>query len=307
MTSDPSDSVKSVPDQTSSQSRWRIVGFLLGVILLAGAVFMVWHQRHAVTTALEAIRHPSPWLVMLLLASVAGNVIFTGLLFRVLLSRYGTVGWGEMQAVIASATLINYLPARPGLFSRIAYHRAVNRIRVIDSTKTVIQSALLSLFTAIYLIGAALFGGNHLVTIWVIVTSPVPLLIIGSFRTGWRIWCLAALIRYVEFFIWAVRYYAAFALIGFPLSPSSSLIFASVSILASLIPLVSNGLGIREWVVGLLAPVLTTLELSWGVTAELVNRAAELIVIMILGLLGMAWLVRHRRAIDPAQSPDQSP
>jgi len=80
-----------------------------------------------------------------------------------------------------------------------------------------------------------------------------------------------------------------------------------VSILISLIPLVSNGLGIREWVVGLLAPVLTTLELSWGVTAELINRAAELIVITIVGLLGTAWLLRHRRAIRPSQSPDQSP
>jgi len=268
---------------------------------------MVWHQRHAVTTALEAIRHPSPRLLVILLVSVIGNVVFTGLLFRVLLSRYGSVGWGEMQAVIASATLINYLPARPGLFSRIAYHRAVNGIRVIDSTKTVIQSALLSLFSAIYLICAALLAGDHLTALWIIATAPIPILLIGSLRVGWRIWCLAALIRHVEFFIWAVRYYAAFALIGFPLAPSAALIFASVSILISLIPLVSNGLGIREWVVGLLAPVLTTLELSWGVTAELINRAAELIVITIVGLLGTAWLLRHRRAIRPSQSPDQSP
>ena len=277
------------------RSRWRIVGFVLGLILVAGAIFIVWHQRHSVTAALDAICHPSPLLLLILVTGTVGNVVFTGLFFRVLISRYGKVGWGEMQAVMASATLINYLPARPGLFSRLAYHRAVNNISLVDSTKTIIQSTVLSLCCAVYLLIIALLMGEQQTWLWGGVLLPVPLFFMGIFRSTWRIWCLASLIRYLEYFIWAARYYAAFALIGYPLTASTSLIFASASTMVSMIPLVSNGLGLREWVVGLLSPVLTSLELSWGVTADLVNRAIEIIMISILGSLGMIWLMHSRR------------
>jgi hypothetical protein len=62
-----------------------------------------------------------------------------------------------------------------------------------------------------------------------------------------------------------------------------------------LVPIVGNGLGLREWAVGLAAPLLTPYVLGLGLAADLVNRATELVVILVLGLGGMAWLTWHAR------------
>ena len=70
--------------------------------------------------------------------------------------------------------------------------------------------------------------------------------------------------------------------------------FACVSVVASMVPLFGNGLGVRQWAIGLLAPVLTTYRLELGVTAELVNLAGELIMLLLLGTAGAAWLARRR-------------
>jgi hypothetical protein len=97
--------------------------------------------------------------------------------------------------------------------------------------------------------------------------------------------------------VWAVRYHAAFTLIGSPIPPATALAFACISMIASMVPLSSNGLGLREWAIGAAAPMLTAYQLELGLTAELVNRAAELAMVTVVGLAGagyLAWL-RHRR------------
>ncbi len=81
------------------------------------------------------MRQPAASHLGLLLGSVLANLLLTGLLFTVLISRYGNVGRVEMQALIATATLLNFLPLRPGLFGRIAYHRTFNAIPAAASVK----------------------------------------------------------------------------------------------------------------------------------------------------------------------------
>ncbi|MHC4784997.1 MAG: hypothetical protein ACYTE6_03445, partial [Planctomycetota bacterium] len=71
--------------------------------------------------------------------------------------------------------------------------------------------------------------------------------------------------------------------------------FACLSVVPMLVPFVGNGLGLREWAVGLAAPLLTPYVLGLGLAAELLNRAAELVVIVILGLGGIAWLTLRAR------------
>jgi len=274
---------------------WRGIAVLVGLGLVAAALIVVVRQHDAVTLAIAAMRRPAPGLVALLLAGVAGNVLLTGLLFSLLISRYGRVGVLEMQALIASATLINFLPLRPGLFGRIAYHKAVNRILAVHSAKTIIQAAILSVSIVVYLgLVIAISGALHVSLVYGVV-APLPVLAAGTAIPRLRIWMAAALLRYLEVFVWAMRYYAAFALIGAPVDATGALAFACVSMIATMVPLVSNGLGLREWAIGLTAPFLTEYVLELGITAELVNRAAELVVIAVLGLAGIAWLARRRR------------
>ncbi len=65
--------------------------------------------------------------------------------------------------------------------------------------------------------------------------------------------------------------------------------------IATLVPFFSNGLGIREWAIGLAAPLLTAYQLEHGLTAELVNRTGEIAVVLIAGFIGIAWLMRLQK------------
>ncbi len=75
-----------------------------------------------------------------------------------------------------------------------------------------------------------------------------------------------------------------------------------------LVPTGGNGLGVREWAIGLAAPLLTDYQIELGLTADLVNRAAELVVIVVAGLASITWLGRRgkRRCAAPTshRSPD---
>jgi hypothetical protein len=257
-------------------------------------------------SALDALAAPSPRWVAVILLSVVGNVILSGLLFHLLTSRYGAVPRGRMLALIAATSLVNYLPLRPGLVGRAVYLKRVYGIAYLDTGKTVVQSAVITAGCGLALAGLALLlherpgldarfvlGGALLAPI---VVGLVPML---------RVWSLCALIRSVEILLWAVRYSAAFALIGRPIEPLAAIAFACVGVLATMVPLVSNGLGLREWASGLLAPALTPHALTFGVTAELVNRAAELVVVAALGIPALLWLSPSRKS-PTAPSGDSS-
>ena len=272
--------------------RW--VGVLIGAALLGAALVVVARQHEMLGPAWEAIRRPAPAYVLVLVGGVCANVVLTGLLYSVLISRYGRVGLLEMQALIAAATLLNFLPLRPGLFGRIAYHKASNAIPAVASLKTVAQAVLLSLAVAGYVAIALVVAARCGPPLRVLVGLPVVLLAVAALLRPVRLWAVAALVRYLEVIVWSLRYHAAFALVGSPIGAESALAFACLSLIAMLVPVVGNGLGVREWVIGMAAPLLTPYVLELGLGADLVNRAAELVVVLVLGLAGMGWLWKKK-------------
>lgn len=273
--------------------RW--IGAAVGAGLLVAAVITVAMQHETIGRALEAVRHPDGGQVALLAGAILANLVLTALTFSVLMSRYGKVGLGEMQALIAVAALMNLLPLRPGLLGRIAYHKTFNAIPATASAKVVVQAIVLSACTAAVLAAALLAAANTPVPLWAAVGAPLPFLAGATAPARTRVWAGAALLRYAEVMVWAVRYHAAFALIGSPISAQAALAFACVGMVAMLIPLVGNGLGLREWAVGLASPLLAGYDLGLGLTADLVNRAAELAVLVIAGPAGAAWLAWRRK------------
>jgi hypothetical protein len=272
----------------------------VGFALLAGAGVLLWSRRGDLAAALEAAEAPRVTDVAALLACVVANVVLTAAYLRLILSRYGRVGALEMQAVIAAATLMNYLPMRPGLFGRIAYHRRVNGIPVASTARSIVEAAALSVGIALYLAAVAVVSGRLGWSLWYGVAAPLPVLAVAAWglRRGGLV--PAALLRYLEILVWALRYHLAFTIIGQPVPATAALAFACVSVIATMVPVVGNGLGLREWAVGLLAPFLAGVSLEIGVTADLVNRGAELIVIGALGCAGLAWLSRGR---SPGPAP----
>ncbi len=280
----------------------RLLAFLLGSLLLIGAIATVVGRRDTIADALHAIGGHSSAdrarLIGIMLASVLANIVLTGAMFSLLMSRYGRVGRLEMQALIAGATLLNYLPLRPGVLGRVAYHKTVNGIAVRDSAKALVQAVLLSAAASAYLTLVVLVSRQRPLAPWIVTSAPLALLPLAGIlsRGSARVLCIAGAVRLLDVLVTAVRYHAAFTLIGAPIDFNGALAFACISVIAAMVPLVSNGLGLREWAVGLLAPAIASYHMELGITADLVNRAAELTVVTLVGLPATLCLAKHARA-----------
>jgi hypothetical protein len=277
---------------------------IVGLSLLAAAAAVVWRQGDAVFDPLQAMRRPAPGYVALLAAAVAGNLVMAGLTFSVLISRYGRVGVLEMQALTAATALLNFLPMRPGFVGRIAYHKHVNNIPVRHGLTVGVQAAVITAVIAAYLAGMLTvirqFGpAGHGAPggVWLGIIAPLLLLLLAASHPVLRVWCLAAACRYVDVLLWAVRYYAAFALLGVAMAPEDAAALACVSVIATMAPLFSNGLGLREWAVGLAVPFVGAATLEIGLAAELLTRAVEIIIVTAAGLMSITILAARRRAL----------
>ena len=277
--------------------RW--IGLAFGVVLVVAAVATVVIQREKIGTAFAAIRHPHAVDVVVLFGTVLANIVLTGLMFSVLMSRHGRVGLVEMQALITAAALANYLPLRPGLFGRAAYHKAFNDIAVGATVKVTLVALAISVAIAAYLASALFIADRVSIPLWVGVCGAIPVLVTVAMVPASRRIGAAALIRYLEVLLLAVRYQAAFALIGSPIDLTAALAIACVAVVVTLISLTGNGLGVREWAVGVTALTLTPYMLELGLAADLVNRIAETLFVAVLGLGAFAWLSSRRAGTDP--------
>jgi len=283
----------------------RTVGGAIGLGLLIAAIVVVARQHSSIRLALQNVADQPIGdrlsLIAIMLASILGNIMLTGAMFWLLLSRYGPpkrrAGALEMQAVIASATLINYLPLRPGVVGRVAYHKAVNGIAVRDSIVTVMQAALLSGLAALFLTAVTLIAREQQFSPGPAALAPLPILLAaGALAPRFaRVFLWAGAARLLDVLVTALRYHAAFALIGSPIDWTASIAFACISVLATMVPLVSNGLGLREWAIGLLAPAIASYQMELGLTADLLNRAAELVMVTLTGVPATLWLAKRVR------------
>lgn len=303
----PADEDAVVATGPRSRTR-RLVGSIVGLLLLVAALVAVLTNRASLSVAVDAIERAPIWLVACALLLPLCNWVLISISFWVLTRRYGAVGLGEMHALIASAWLLNYLPLRPGMFGRLAYHKRVNGIGVRDSVRVLVTSVSLTVISnaAICAVAWAAYRTAPAVS-WLIVAAPGLLIGItglvlarraGSMFAFGPGLAIALCVRYFDILAWVGRYAVVFALIGHPLSLAQATLVTAVSQAALLIPFVGNGLGVREWGIGLALPVLSAdAPRTLGLTADLLNRAAELLVALPVGLVGSAWLyhrARHR-------------
>ena len=295
-----------------------IIGFSVGIALLAAAVWAVAGQGDALRHAAAAARNAAPWMVALALALPVVNVLLMAAVFQALMKPHGRVAPAEMTALIGASWLLNFLPLRPGLLGRVAYHKAVNNIPVSGSLRAVVANigaSVLSLTLAAGIVYDASHADPSQVQARFFGVSIVaPALLAGlSFtlrfvRSRLAPFVLASTIRFTDLLVWALRYWLIFRIVGSPIDPPAALAVAVVSQAASLVPLVGNGLGLREWAVGLTVASLPRVFASGtatgvGLTADLVNRAAEVLTAIPVGLLSIAYLHRlSRRPSSPAQA-----
>ncbi len=275
-------------------SRARPIASLIGLLLLAAAAFVVLREREALAAAADATRSASLGLIGLMAATMLASVFLTGAVFWLLTRRFGPVGAIEMQALMASTALANYLPLRPGLVGRVLFHRQRHGIRPVDSIRTIVEAMALSAFVLLLLVPSmlAVHAAELPPALGVATPLAVGTLLLLA-RDRWRGLAPAFLLRFVETLLTALRYDLAFRITGAAIPWHASVAVACVSMIATMVPFVSNGIGLREWAVGLLAPLLVGASLERGLAAELVNRLIEVAVIAPCGLVGFVWLWRN--------------
>lgn len=314
------------PDLAQLEERQRkrlpraLGAFVVGIVLLGVAVWVVVRDGHTLGSGLQAIRTAPAGVVGALLGLYLVNYATASATFWVLSNRYARVPYGEMFGLIAGATLLNYLPLRPGMVGRVAYHKLIHGIAVRDSIK-VLVGALGCTVAAIGCLVCAAWLGHRLglsdgASIGVM-SAPLGVAIAATSalrRVGgahaWR-WGAALGFRYVDMGVWTLRYAMIFALIGRPLTPTSA---AAVAFSSQIVMVSPVQLGLREWAVGAAASVVAsggpapgvTLprsveSLAPGLLADLINRAGEFTVAIPLGLIAVAAMYgrfrRVRRAV----------
>jgi len=310
--------------QPSFASRARspkfILSLLVAALLLAGAAVAIGRNREALHEATHAIAAAPLWIGFLALALPGLTWIGTTGSLWCLMQRVGRVGKGEMAALLGVAAVANYLPGRPGMFARIAYHKRVNDIAIGGSVRSVVWMTVLGVLALVLLLALAFTmaqwrssAGATRVALTFLAPALAALASLALHRkiapTGDSSWqfdllALALAFRSFEMLTWSARYWVVFTLIGKPIAWEGAVALAAVSNISMAIPIAGNGLGLREWAIGLLAPVLPGALASAdgglasaevGLLAELIHRGVEVLVTASIGLMSAFWLAHEQR------------
>lgn len=302
-------------------SRWlRVVGSLLGLALFAAAVWVVAHNWKDLSEAMRTATHARWWTLPALVVLPWISCALAAAMYHQLLNRDDPaaphVRYVEGLSVIACTWLMNYLPARPGMFGRLAYHKLVNDMPLRHSVSmSLVAMTCAGVAVALLIVVALVAHVLHGATAAVVIALPMPAVVL--FVVGVRVrsrelvrrYLFACCARYLDVVTWLGRYLCAFAAIGRPLALSEAVALTAASQAAMLVPLVSNGLGLREWAVGLLGPVLPAWMRSGGaltqtisIAGDLLHRAADIVAAIPAGLIGSAFVSRRLRAAKGADN-----
>ncbi len=306
----------------SSKERARVVrqvaGFAIATVLFGLACVVVWRDREAISMIRSSVAAGGAPRLAVVWVLVALNVVCTGATFWFLtpLDGHGRarVGAREMFFLISGANLSNYLPLRAGMLGRMAYHRTYNAIPVRESAGILFRSLLLSAGAVLTLafLGATVLRPDRGIVAWA-QAGAVVLPLIAAFgvavfmrhqsggRGGVARTALAFAARYADMLCWAARYAIVFSAAGLDLSWSQAIAYTAIAQVSMTIPIVGNGLGLREWMIGVLGAVLpvwavgtvSTTTRDQRLAAELVHRGVELLAILPLGVLGAMWVARR--------------
>lgn len=298
----------------AGRSRWVSAAvWTLGLALLVAACVAAWNQSAAVAQAWDALR-AQRWAVVPLVALPVVCLGFASLSFLVLTRRFGHVGVGEMFALLGAAWLLNYLPLKPGVAGRVAYHAAVNRISLQQCFVVVLQTVCVGLacfgiqFALALLLAVFAPAGSELLRACVLVAPVAVAAAVGLALRGspsrphaWR-YAASFVFRYIDSLVWGLRYALVLHLAGGSPSVAGCAAIASVSQSSALVPIGGNAIGLREWAVGLTTDALGDgflrggMSLSQGLTAELLNRAGEVAASIPVGLACAWWVAKKLKA-----------
>lgn len=278
----------------------------------------------------QRLSEAEPIYVIGMFLLVAANIVINGVIFWALVKPFETarpVGVVDMTALISATCLLNFLPMRAGMVGRAAYlknkHAILYRV-------SLVMLAIVGGGTALVfvLVVAATAWRQQLDALWwagviggcVVGAAVAPTLIRWKLRWTpglravpgqWfdrrpvvsRLGGLGLLlIRVVDVFAQAGRLWLAARIFGSPIAMPAALLLATGGMFITLATPLPNGLGLREMIYGAMTRTGIGGEAiaggRLGFSIGLIDRAAEALVFIVLGLAAIAYL-HHRRSIVP--------
>ncbi|MDX2130905.1 MAG: hypothetical protein SFY69_02485 [Planctomycetota bacterium] len=305
------------PSQHRARRAWRIAGALAGLALLAAAVRAVWMNAAAFDAVRGALADAPAWRIALLGLLPVVSWMLTSGVFTALTTARHPVRTRYMAALVGASWLLNYLPFSPGLLARVAYQKRVLEIPVRTSARIVAESIVLGLAGGCVLLGELAWlprtwmlrgGGIGGLSLGVLAGVLLAGALRGRVPVLGAAYGVALLLKYADTLAWSLRYWTIFALLGVPISATQAVAIALVAQVSMLVPGLANGLGVREWTVGLLAGALPA-WMAWGagaspdvavaLSADLSLRALEVGAAVVVGA-ACAWrLARGRTRFAP--------
>lgn len=292
-------------------------------MLLGASIWYAVSQQNAENW--PALGDVEPALLLALFVSIFLSTIFLpGLQFWLVTQPFVTgqrLSVFTMQGLTAGSALLNYTPVKAGLIGRVAYLRYFHGVGL--------RAAVIS-HTLIVIVFVAACGITFLVTLWrpqidigwvaAIITAFLIAVLVGAPLLGLLVPLsvqmdpemrhsrkrqagflgLCFLIQGLGLAATTVRWWLVFAILDRPATFTDAWLAAVVH-MVTIAGGPANGLGFREWLIGLagqrglFSPGLQ-IDLGAGVAAALFDRAVESIVIVAFGLFGLALLRRGLRA-----------
>lgn len=290
--------------------RWRVVGSAIGLLLLAAAIWLVVSRSGELAQAWAALKEPRPQWIVLLIVGIVGAVSTSALAQSLMLRRMSGV-WvplGEMSGLVTVSTLLNTLPLWPGALGRIGYHRVVHGIPPMRAGIAIVSVRLVGSLTGLLLLAMAWALGGSTALVCVAWASVLVGFGLVSIAQSTRLASAAAGAMWFDLGWAGLRYVAAFELLGLHIDVGTAGALAGTASLASSVPFVGGAPGLREWAVGWMTSRMEVLPdaLALGLLADLLVRAATIVVLMPIGILMGRGLSRRLRAAVEALGPGQS-
>ena len=304
---------------------WRIAAYIVAFSLIVFALgYAIQDQRGLNwTVLLEA----DPWFLFGVFAAVtASGIVVPGFQFWLVTRPFVTgqsLGIPTMQALIASSGLLNYTPVKAGLFGRVAYLRQIHGVglkaAVLTHALIAAQFVAVSLLTVLLILWRKHFDFLWWIAVIIgivfIAVTGAPILKVvlnlgitveqrlrDSYASLIVYLLVCTIAQFVGLFCTAFRWWLVFKVLDHPVSFAHAWMTAITHIFAVMAG-PANGLGLREWLIGLGGGYGWFLadpeaDIGIGVAVALADRAVEATVFIIFGLLGLFFLRQKLRAIS---------
>ncbi len=277
----------------------RIIGFVVGCALVVAAVVTIARSTPTISQLGAIVTRPDALLIGAGIVATLGTLIGASGLFYALVHDFGRITRVEMIRLIAASSVLNYLPMRPGLLGRIVHQEVVNGIPMRKSVVSIVEAAFICALTILWLAIAIwtirLTGNRALAALIAAVPILGGLAFVMPDSWHWRRYLEAIFWRWLDLISWSVRYAVVFAVLDVDLNPENAATAACIAGVANMIPFLGNGLGIREWAIGLAGPARAIWPENAGLAAELLNRALDIAIVVPIGLCSMPGIARRVR------------